>query len=93
MLQFSDLKLGTQHTMLHSIQAVQMFENGYGVSVIRSNFSYGGKNGFYEIAVLNTNGDLCYDTPITDDVIGWLDETGVSDVMHQVQELPIKETN
>ncbi len=70
-----------------------MFENGYGVSVIRSSFSYGGKNGFYEIAVLNTNGDLCYDTPITDNVIGWLDETGVSDVMHQEQELPIKEAN
>ncbi len=89
MLQFSDLEFSTQHTMLDGIQAVQMFENGYGVSVIRSRFSYGGKIGLYEVAVLDDDG-ICYDTPITGDVIGRLDKVGVSDVMRQVQELPIK---
>ena len=30
--------------------------------------------GLYEIAVLDSDGDLCYSTPITDDVIGYANE-------------------
>ena len=30
--------------------------------------------GLYEIAVLDSTGDLCYSTPITDDVIGYATE-------------------
>jgi hypothetical protein len=36
---------------------------------------------------LGSDGDLTYDTPVTNDVIGYLSEKGVSDVMKQVQEL------
>ena len=64
-----------------------MFENGYGVSVVSHTYSYGGKKGLYEIAVLDKNGELTYDTPVTNDVIGYLSETGVTDVMKKVQEL------
>jgi hypothetical protein len=41
----------------------------------------------FEIAVLGKDGDLTYDTPVTNDVIGYLDPEGVSDIMEQVQEL------
>jgi len=63
------------------------FDNGYGVSVVSHTYSYGGKRGLYEIAVLDSNGELTYDTPVTNDVIGYLTEKAVSKVMKEVQEL------
>lgn len=63
------------------------FDNGFGVSVVSHTYSYGGKRGLYEIAVLDKNGELTYDTPVTNDVIGNLSETGVTNVMREVQEL------
>jgi hypothetical protein len=68
-------------------KARMSFDNGYGVSVVSHTYSYGGKKGLYEVAVLGSDGDLTYDTPVTNDVIGYLSEKAVSDVMKQVQEL------
>jgi hypothetical protein len=68
-------------------KARMSFDNGYGVSVVSHTYSYGGKRGLYEVAVLGSDGDLTYDTPVTNDVIGYLSEKAVSDVMKQVQEL------
>ena len=33
--------------------------------------------------------DLCFDTPITDDVIGYCSEEDVSNIMKQIQDLPL----
>jgi len=63
------------------------FDNGYGVSVVSHNHSYGGRDGLYEVAVLDKDGLLTYETPVTNDVIGYLSEEDVTDVMKQVQEL------
>ena len=63
------------------------FDNGYGVSVVSHSYSYGGRDGLYEIAVLDSEDNLTYDTPVTNDVIGYLTEEDVTDVMKQVQEL------
>jgi hypothetical protein len=63
------------------------FDNGYGVSVVSHSHSYGGRDGLYEIAVLDSDDKLTYDTPVTNDVIGYLSEEDVTDVMKQVQEL------
>ena len=63
------------------------FDNGYGVSVVSHSYSYGGRDGLYEIAVLDSNDELTYDTPVTNDVIGYLTEEDVSNVMKQVQSL------
>lgn len=63
------------------------FDNGYGVSVVSHSYSYGGRDGLYEVAVLDKNGELTYDTPVTNDVIGYLTEEDVTDVMKQVQSL------
>ena len=57
---------------LNGYQLIYKFDNGYGASVVKHDMSYGGKKGFYEIAVLDNEGDLCYDTPITNDTIGHL---------------------
>lgn len=68
------------------------FGNGYGASVICHHGSYGGNMGLFEVAVLDLNGDICYDTPVTGDVVGYLDFAGVADVLKQIQNLP-KNTN
>ena len=63
------------------------FDNGFGVSVVSHSYSYGGRDGLYEVAVLDSNDELTYDTPVTNDVIGYLTEEDVSNIMKQVQEL------
>ena len=63
------------------------FDNGYGVSVVSHSYSYGGRDGLYEVAVLDSNNQLTYDTSVTNDVLGYLTEEDVTDVMKQVQEL------
>ena len=62
------------------------FDNGYEVSVVKSEYTYGGKDGLYELAIFK-DGDICYDTPITDDVIGYLTTQEVTDLMEQIQKL------
>lgn len=71
-------------------QAKLFFNNGYGVSVIIGTYSYGGREGLYELAVLKGKEDdwnLCYTTKITDDVIGYLSPDQVTKYMKQVQQL------
>nr|DAW13122.1 MAG TPA: Paratox [Bacteriophage sp.] len=56
------------------------------VSVIRSSMTYGGAEGLFELAMLRN--DRCiYDTPITNDVVGWLDEQDVLDILEDVQRI------
>jgi hypothetical protein len=72
---------------LDAIQAIETFPNGYGASVVRHRFSYGGNSGLYELAILK-DGDLCYETPITNDVCGHLTKEDVTDLLEQIQNLP-----
>ena len=64
-----------------------IFDNGYGASVVKGEHTYGGREGLYELAVLGKDGKLTYETPITDDVEGYLDETDVTILMKQIQNL------
>ena len=64
-----------------------MFKNGYGVSVVSHTHSYGGKDGLYELAVLDFDGNITYDTPITSDVLGHLSESEVTDYLTQIEQL------
>ena len=81
MKEFKDLEFMKRDVSIKKIARVS-FDNGYGVSVIPY-----GNNGKYEIAVLK-DGDLCYDTPITSDVIGDLSEEEVTSYMKEIQQLP-----
>jgi len=83
---FKDLKFET-HGLGQGIQTKMVFDNGYGVSIVRTPWSYGNSDGLYELAVLDVDGQLTYDTPITNDVIGYLSEEEVSNTMEQVQKL------
>ena len=60
----------------------EFYENGYGVSVISSEFSYG-----LELAILRgnaENAEICYDTPITNDVCGHLDSETLAEIIIQI---------
>lgn len=62
------------------------FANGYGASVIDD--GYGSPAQPYELAVLGPDGSLCYDTPITDDVLGWLTAEEVAETLAKIEALP-----
>lgn len=63
-------------------------ENGYGASIVRHSFSYGNENGLWELAVIDKDGRISYDTPITDDVLGRLTEEEVNSTLVKISELP-----
>mgnify|MGYP001453667541 FL=1 len=63
------------------------YDNGYGASVVQHSGSYGGQNGLYEIAVLDSNGEMSYTTPITDDVIGYADEVKLYETLDRIKSL------
>lgn len=73
--------------LVDGTHSVMMFDNGYGVSVIKTPFSYGGKMGLYELAVLDSGEDITYNTPVTNDVLGHLSEEEVTKYMIEVQKL------
>lgn len=81
---FDDIKFIEQ---LNGVRGRIMFDNGYGASVIRHNFSYGGRDGLYELAVLDKDGEPTYNTPITDDVMGYLTPEDVTEILIQIQDL------
>ena len=88
-MKFSDLNF-EPHPNWDGVQARHFFDNGYGVSVIKSSNSYGGSRGLYELAVLQgleEDWKICYDTSITDDVMGYLTTEDIDTVLNQVENL------
>ena len=89
MMKFEELKF-VKRGCIKNKQALVFFKNGYGASIIIGSYSYGGNEGLYEIAVLKGNKkqwSICYDTPITDDVIGHLKPEEVEETLKQIKEL------
>ncbi len=76
-----------RNSLNSGMQLRYSFENGYGASVIQHDHSYGNESGKWEIAVLDNVGDLCYDTPITEDVLGHLTFGDVEDVLGRISRL------
>ena len=74
------------------IQYWAWFSNGYGASIVQHKFSYGGDQGLWELAVMITredfSGEICYDTPITSDVIGRMDDAEVNETLEAIRRLP-----
>ena len=76
----------TKEMLANSKHAVMEFENGYGVSVLFGEQFYSNGVDTYEVGILK-DGYLCYDTHLTDDVLGYQDEEEVAEIMRKVQEL------
>lgn len=90
---FKDLEFGPHPVSFGGAgkMARTYFPNGYGASVVRFHGSYGGNDGLYELAVLTADGRLTYDTPITDDVEGYLTPTAVTALLKRIAALPARE--
>lgn len=76
----------TRGTVIGGKQWTFRFDNGFGASVI--NDGYGQESGLYELAVLNSSGSLTYDTPVTDDVLGFLTVEEVVEALDKIEALP-----
>ena len=83
---FQELKF-QDHTLVGRKQCIVQFSNGYGASIVQGEHTYGGKDGLYELAVFGEDGHITYDTPITDDVLGYLTEQDVEDTLNKIKNL------
>ena len=87
MKNFNDLVFKTHPNLGHigGIQARMDFDNGFGVSVVQSPYTYGGDRGLYELAVFK-DGHIHYDNPVANgDVVGYLRPEDVTDAMSLIQ--------
>ena len=75
----------------NGVQHVYKFPNKFGASVIKTDYSYGGTKGLWELAVLDisidNSGEITYHTPITQDVIGHLAWKNVESILQEIKEL------
>jgi hypothetical protein len=85
-MRFEDLEFKPMTNHDNGIHVRVEFPNGYGASVIQSPYSYGGSNGLYELAVLY-GGHICYDTEITNDVLGYLNQADVTELLQRIEAL------
>lgn len=84
---FKDLEFESHPNGMGGVQAKIQFLNGFGASVVKTPFSYGGSTDQYELAVLGQDGHVTYDTPVTDDVLGYLSEAAVTKSLRKIQSL------
>lgn len=95
---FKDLKfkeLSTNPKFGTSYQAKLKFDNGYGVSVIAGPTAYSSPREYlpnpyfyesYELAVTK-DGNVCYDTPITNYVLAYRSKDEITEAIEKVQQL------
>jgi len=92
MTKFKDLEF-KKLPDLSGIYCRIMFENGFGASIVNHKYSYGGKDGLYELAVLDTNGELHYDNSVANgDVLGYLSEDDVERYLEEIKSLEPNES-
>lgn len=82
---------------LGGVHIIVVFRNGYGASIVRHGYSYGHEDDLWEVAVIihdyygsdpeMMHWELCYDTPITDDVLGWLSDDDVVNTCKEISKL------
>jgi hypothetical protein len=93
-MKFEDLEFEADD--MNGIRAFMLFDNNYGVSVIRNPYSYGGRDGLYELVVVHMSPDMSeskldYDNPVANgDVRGHLTPEDVTQLMEEVVLLPVK---
>jgi len=86
---FEEINFNPHHHDEFGERAVFNFANGYGASIICGQYSYGGSEGLYEVAVMH-NEEICYDSGLTEDVIGHLDKEDVVSLLNKISKLTPK---
>ena len=76
-------------------QMIVKFDNGFGASIINNIYSHTRNDQEFELAVIEKTGEeqndweLCYTTYITDDVIGYLPEKEVTEILYKIKDLEV----
>jgi len=87
----TNLKIMKYLHLLKNGQWTFKFENNYGSSVIKRYGSYGYELDEFELAILyfDKNGEsfITYNTPITDNVLGYLKNDEVLEILEQIKNL------
>jgi len=86
-MKFEDLEFKELSDFNGGVYCRIQFDNGFGASIVKHQYSYGGGDGLYEIAVLDSGGEITYTTPITDDVLGYLSEEDVERYVNEIKNL------
>lgn len=75
----------------YSCQWLFRFDNDYGTSVVKHFGSYGFEEDLFKLAVIKWQNDvtwhLCYDTEITDNVVGHLSNEEVMELLYKVNSI------
>lgn len=84
-----EVKKTGRNDIVGTSQWVIGFKNGYASSIITGEPPMVDCDALhpYELAVLK-NGHVCYDTPITHDVIGYLTADEVGEILAKIEALP-----
>ena len=98
-MKFSDIKFRCHGIDPEGVHAIVRFKNGYGLSIVRHSYSYGGSKGLYELALLKIgtlkgasqendwelvlNNELGYP-----DVRGWMKEEDVEHELNKIENAP-----
>jgi len=87
----------TERIMMGGVQKIHRFDNGFGASVIRHDGSYGSSKGLWEVALIKFSGEgnddwsIRYHDIVNNDVVGWLDNEEVQDLLNRIEALPKEE--
>lgn len=86
---FEDLVFSPHPNPNHfgGVQSLVKFNNGYGASIVQTPYTYGGNKGLYELAVFGKDGHITYETEITNDVLGYLSENDISEILKKINDL------
>ena len=80
------------HEVNGGVGYLYAFPNFYGASVVKHYWSYGGQYELWELAVIRwlskKDWELCYHTPVTSDVIGYLTPEEVTEILDKIEQLP-----
>lgn len=73
------------------LQYIFKFDNNYGASVVKNIGSYGNKQDLFELAVIifvsEFEWELCYSSKITNDVVGYLTNNEVIELLERIKNL------
>ena len=98
-MNFSDNKFRWHGVDPEGVHGIVRFKNGYGLSVVRHSYSYGGREGKYELALLKigtlkgasqeNDWDVVYNEKLGySDVRGWMTEEDVEHELNKIENAP-----
>lgn len=86
-MKLDQLEFASHITGMEGMQATAKFTNGYTASIITGTAFYTTDDKPFELAIL-AGGKVVYDTPITEDVCGYLTEDDVNKLLLDIEKLP-----